>query len=145
MSDLPDGVGTARLDGEIADRFLRLRDALGVSSFGINKIVLAPRERNRIHRHTGQEEVYVILAGELTLAIEGVEHRFGAGEIVRVAPAVRRQLINRGPADLELLALGSMVDRAHVARDAEAFADWDDPEPGTPQTVPVPENLPAGA
>ncbi|WP_249010988.1 cupin domain-containing protein [Conexibacter sp. DBS9H8] len=145
MSDLPDGVGTARLDAAAADRFLRLRDALGVTSFGINKLVLTPRQRNRIHRHTGQEEVYVVLAGELTLAVEGVEHRFGAGEIVRVAPAVRRQLINRGPADLELLVLGSMVDRAHVSRDAEAFADWADSEPGTPQTVPLPEDLPAGA
>lgn len=142
MSELPDGVGVASLDGDVVDRFLRLRDPLGVTSFGINKIVLAPGQRNRIHRHKLQEEVYVVLAGELTLGVEGVEHSFGAGQVVRVAPGVRRQLVNRGTAPLELLALGSMTDHEHVPRDAEAFTDWSDTEPGTPQTVPLPDDLP---
>ena len=30
----------------------------------------------------------------------------------------------------------------HAPRDAEAFAAWEDTEPGTPQTVPMPEDLP---
>jgi uncharacterized cupin superfamily protein len=143
MSELPDGVGTASLDGEAVDRFLRLRDPLDVASFGINKIVLAPGERNRIHRHKLQEEVYLVLAGEFSLGLEGVEHRFGVGELVRVGPGVRRQLVNRGPGVLELLALGSMTDHQHAPRDAEAFNDWSDVEPGTPQTVPLPSDLPA--
>ena len=141
--ELPEGVGVATLGGEAVDRFLRLRDPLGITSFGLNKIVLAPGERNRLHRHTVQEEVYLVLAGELNLGLEGVEHRFGVGELVRVAPGVRRQLVNRGPGVLELLVIGSMTDREHAPRDAEAFNDWNETEPGTPQTVPVPEDLPA--
>ena len=143
-TDLPDGVGVARLDREPDGRFLRLRDDLGVTSFGINKLVLGPGQRNRIHRHTVQEEVYLVLAGELSLALEGVEHRFAVGELVRVGPGVRRQLINRGPGMLELLALGSQSDRTHAPRDAEAFSSWDDSEPGTPQTVPLPADLEPG-
>ena len=143
MTDLPEGVGVATLGGEPVDRFLRLRDPLGATSFGINKIVLAPGERNRIHRHTVQEEVYLVLSGELNLGLEGVEHRFGVGELVRVAPPVRRQLINRGPEVLELLIIGSMTDHEHVPRDAEAFGAWDETEPGTPQTVPLPGDLPS--
>jgi uncharacterized cupin superfamily protein len=138
---LRDGVQRASLQGEVKDRFLRLRAPLGITSFGLNKLVLAPGERNRIHRHTQQEEVYLVLAGELSLGVEGQEHTIAAGEIVRVAPQVRRQLINRGPATLELLVIGSTVGAEHEPRDAEAFSAWEDTEPGTPQTVPLPEDL----
>ncbi len=142
-AELPEGVAVTTLGGEPTDRFVRLRAPLGITSFGLNKLVMAPGERNRIHRHTHQEEVYLVLAGELNLGLEGVEHRFGVGELVRVAPAVRRQLINRGPGELELLVIGSMVDREHNPRDAEPFADWSDAEPGTLQDVPLPPDLPA--
>jgi hypothetical protein len=60
---------------------------------------------------------------------------------VRVAPDVRRQLVNRGPAALRLLAVGGDVEHEHEPRDAEAFNDWDETEPGTPQTVPLPGDL----
>ena len=140
---LPDGVGVATLGGEAVDRFLRLRAPLGITSFGLNKVVLASGERMRVHRHAVQEEVYLVLSGELNLGIEGVEHRFGGGELVRVAPGVRRQLINRGPGVLELLVIGSMADREHNPRDAEPYPDWDAAEPGTLAEVPLPEDLPA--
>jgi uncharacterized cupin superfamily protein len=142
-AELPEGVAASSLAEEAVDRFVRLRAPLGITSFGLNKLVLAPGERNRIHRHTVQEEVYLVLSGQLSLGLEGVEHRFGVGEIVRVAPAVRRQLVNRGPGVLELLMIGSMTDHDHSPRDAEAFADWEATEVGTPQTVAVPADLPA--
>jgi uncharacterized cupin superfamily protein len=141
--ELPEGIATARLSTAAVDRFLRLRAPLAITSFGLNKLVLAPGERNRIHRHTHQEEVYLVLSGQLNLGLEGVEHRFGVGELVRVAPSVRRQLINRGSGVLELLVIGSAADREHAPRDAEAFADWEATEVGSPQTVPVPDDLPA--
>ncbi len=48
------------------------------------------------------------------------------------------------PVDLRLLALGGYVDREHEPRDAEAFSAWDETKPGTPQTVPIPDDLPPG-
>lgn len=139
-----EGVSTARLEQEAPpERFVRLRSLLGVGSFGINQIILAPGQRNRIHRHTHQEEVYLVHAGTLTLLVEDEPYEFGVGELVRVAPGVRRQLVNRGPEDLSLLALGGDVAHQHEPRDAEAFPTWADTDPGTPQTVPVPEDLPA--
>src|SRR4051795_8935364 len=92
------GVSYAKLDPDCEERFLPLRRILGVSSFGLNQILLRPGERGRIHRHREQEEVYVVLAGTLTLGIEGEERELGRGELARVAPAVRRQLSNRGGA-----------------------------------------------
>ena len=140
---MTDGVTSARLNAQADERFLRLRDALGVSSFGINVLVLEPGQRNRIHRHQRQEEVYIVLDGVLTLLAEGEPGEFVVGDVVRVAPSVRRQIVNRGPGRLRLLALGGDTAHEHAPRDAEAFAAWEDTEPGTPQTVPVPEDLPA--
>jgi quercetin dioxygenase-like cupin family protein len=140
---MPEGVSAARLDQTPEQRFARLRATLGVSSFGINVLTFDAGERNRIHRHARQEEVYVVLDGTLTLMVEGERHEYVVGDVVRVAPEVRRQLVNRGPGALRLLALGGYVDHQHEPRDAEAFNDWSDAEPGTVQTVPVPDNLPA--
>jgi quercetin dioxygenase-like cupin family protein len=140
---MADGITTARIDQAPEQRFARLRAPLGVGSFGINVLTFAAGERNRIHRHQLQEEVYVVLDGTLTLLIEGEPLIYEVGDVVRVAPAVRRQLVNRGPAVLRLLALGGSVGHEHEPRDAEAFNAWDETEPGTPQTVPVPDDLPA--
>ncbi len=143
MAEAPDAaVSSARLEPVPAERFNRLRAPLGVSSFGINQIVLTPGQRNRIHRHTRQEEVYLVMEGTLTLLVEGEAHEYGVGELVRVPPSVRRQLVNRHPTALSLLALGGYVDSEHEPRDAEAFNDWAETEPGTPQTVPLPNDLP---
>ncbi|HET9094642.1 MAG TPA: cupin domain-containing protein [Solirubrobacteraceae bacterium] len=139
----PEGVSVARIDQPPEERFARLRAPLGVTSFGINVLTFAPGQRNRIHRHRVQEEVYVVLAGTLTLLVEGEPSQYAEGDVVRVAPDVRRQLVNRGPQVLRLLALGGDVGHEHEPRDAEAFNDWSQTEPGTPQTVPVPEDLPA--
>ncbi len=69
LADRPDGVSTARLDAPPEQRFARLRTPLGVNSFGINVITFEPGQRNRIHRHKRQEEVYVVLDGTLTLMV----------------------------------------------------------------------------
>jgi quercetin dioxygenase-like cupin family protein len=140
---MPAGVSTARLDEPPEQRFARLRAPLGVNSFGINVLTFEPGQRNRIHRHKRQEEVYVVLEGTLTLLVEGEPKEYVVGDIVRLPPDVRRQLVNRGPAALRLLALGGDVEHEHEPRDAEAFNAWDETEPGTPQTVPVPDDLPA--
>lgn len=141
--ELPAGVFAARLEPQPPDRFVRLRAPLGVSSFGINQIVLAPGERGRIHTHAHQEEVYLVLDGTLTLIVEGAELDFEAGELARVPPELRRQLLNRGPGPVSLLALGGMVAHEHVSRDATAYTAWEGGETGTPQEIPLPEPLPA--
>ncbi len=71
--------------------------ALGVTTFGINQMILQPGRRMRVHRHRRQEEVYLVLEGALTVSIEGGETTLGRSELMRVAPEVRRQLINYVP------------------------------------------------
>ncbi len=67
-----------------AETFQSLRRELGATSLGINAIMLRPRQRLRVHRHERQEEVYLVLEGELTLIVEGEEHVLGAGDLARV-------------------------------------------------------------
>ncbi|HET8949647.1 MAG TPA: cupin domain-containing protein [Solirubrobacteraceae bacterium] len=136
------GVARARLDLDSTERFVPLRRQLGVTAFGLNQIALQPGQRGRIHRHTEQEEVYLVLEGTLTLLVEGEEQTLARGELARVAPAVRRQLVNRGPDRLVLLALGGAGE--HVGRDGEAFAAWDDEHGAPPQDLPLPDDLPPG-
>lgn len=134
------GVSYGRLEMDGTDRFQRLRDQLGVTSFGLNLIRLEPGARGRIHRHERQEEVYLVLEGTLSLSIEGVERDLGVGELARVAPEVRRQLVNRRRQRLVLLALGAAGE--HVGRDGVAFVSWEATTGAPPQETPLPEDLP---
>ena len=134
-------ISFATIDRDGRARFQLLRRELGVSAFGINLIALAPRERGRIHAHERQEEVYLVLAGTLTVRVDDVEHVLEPDQLVRVAPAVRRQLVNAGTERVLLLALGGAGE--HVRRDGIAWTSWDDDGPGrTPQEVPLPDDLP---
>jgi uncharacterized cupin superfamily protein len=128
------------LNRDSRERFQSLRRELGVHGFGINLIVLQPRQRGRIHAHEHQEEVYLVLEGELTLLVEGTEHVFAPDDLVRVGSTTRRQLVNAGESRLILLALGGSGE--HVGRDGRAWASWEDEGPGAPpQETPLPKDL----
>src|SRR3954447_23883560 len=99
------GIAFTALDYDTGKRFVRLRQQLGVSTFGLNQILLEAGQRGRLHRHKRQEEVYLVVEGTLTLLVEDKEHTLGPGSVARVAPEVRRQLVNRGPGRLGLLGV----------------------------------------
>ena len=143
MTAPPEDVAFAALDLDGDDRFQTLRRELGVSAFGINLIRMRPGERGRIHAHERQEEVYLVIEGELTLVVEGEDHVVARGGLARVGPAVRRQLVNRGPERLALLALGGSGE--HAGRDGKAWESWDEGGAGRPpQEVPMPPDLATG-
>ena len=136
MSDVAFGA----LDPDGTDRLQPLRRQLGVTGFGINLVVLQPRQRMRVHAHEHQEEVYLVVEGELTLVLEDGEHRLGAGRLARVGPGTRRQLVNRGPERVCVVALGGAGE--HVSRDAVAWPSWAEGGEGKPPSeVPLPPDL----
>jgi mannose-6-phosphate isomerase-like protein (cupin superfamily) len=140
---MTDGFSSVRIDLETPERFVSLRRVLGVESVGINQLTLEPRERGRIHRHHRQEELYLVLAGTLTIVIEGEPHELRAGELARVAPSVRRQLVNAGDERCVVVAVGAAD--GYVGRDGEAFASWGETEGRPPQEVPLPDDLPTSS
>ena len=138
---MPDAVQITSIDPD-ADTFQTLRRELGVTSFGINLLTLQPRQRLRVHRHQRQEEVYLVLEGELTLLVEGEPQVLGQGSLVRVGPESKRQLTNPSGARVVVLALGG--DGTHEGRDGIAWSSWDEEGEGrSPQEVPLPGDLPA--
>ena len=137
---MEDGITVGHLDTSSGERFRRLRHDLGVTSFGLNALVLEPGQRGRVHAHRHQEEVYLVLEGRLALVTEDGEHELGPHDAARVAPAVRRQLVNRGPERVVLLAVGGA--QPHDGRDGIAWESWESTDPRTPAEVPLPPDLP---
>jgi uncharacterized cupin superfamily protein len=137
-----ENVQLASLQPDEENFFQTLRRELGVTGFGINLLTLAPRKRLRVHLHERQEEVYLVVEGELTLIVEGEPHVLEVGDLARVAPAARRQLTNPSAARTVVLALGGSGE--HESRDARAWISWDEGGEGrSPQEVPLPPDLPA--
>ncbi len=138
MTDVAASFASIDPQGEM---FQSLRRELGATSFGINVITLAPRQRGRVHVHERQEEVYLVLEGKLTLIVEGEEHVLEVGDLARVPAPTRRQLTNAGPERARVLALGAYGE--HEGRDGRAWASWEEGGEGRPpQEIPLPEDLP---
>jgi uncharacterized cupin superfamily protein len=134
------GTAFTALDFEGEDRFQRLRADLGISTFGLNLLRFRPGQASRIHRHERQEEAYLVLEGTLTLQVDGGSRDLGKGELARVAPDVRRQLVNRSDRHLFVLAMGGA--EPHEGRDGRAYHSWDEEGEGhPPQEVPLAEDV----
>lgn len=138
---MENGISTTKLDYESGELFQRLRNELGVTSFGLNLLVFQPGAASRVHRHGHQEEVFLVLEGTLTLSVEGEDTDYEVGELIRVGPEVRRQLMNRRRERLAVLALGGHGE--HDGRDGMAYESWEAREHKSPADVEFPPNLPA--
>src|SRR5262245_59492981 len=80
-------------------RFRSVREALGVSAWGMNVLELDPHcsgYPEHDHVEDGQEEVYLVLKGAIVLQVGGAETELSQGDLVRVAPAIRRKFVTRG-------------------------------------------------
>ena len=79
--------------------FRKVRSALGVTEFGVNAIVLPPGYTSRRHFHERQQELYLVLNGEIELELDGDKHTLGPGGLARVDPATVRSLRNTSESD----------------------------------------------
>jgi len=79
IDDLGDGPG-----------FRKVRSALGVTEFGVNAVALPPGYTSRRHFHERQQELYLVLRGEIEFELGDARQTLGPGGLVRVdAPTVR--------------------------------------------------------
>ena len=105
-----------RLDDlERRGRFIPVREALGVHSFGINAIKQGD-DGTLINEHDeagGQEEVYVVLDGTATFEIDGETVEAPAGTFISVPPESKR----KATGDATVLALGGTVGQAYQSLD----------------------------
>ena len=97
---------------DLYDGLVRLAGAeLGVESFGLQLLNLpAGFDHYPEHDHAedGQEEVYVVLQGEVELEVDGERITLDPGRMVRVGAACRRTL-RCGADGARILAIGRPV------------------------------------
>jgi uncharacterized cupin superfamily protein len=91
-----EGWAVAHLDdlGE-GPGFRKVRAPLGVTAFGVNAIVIPPGYTTRRHYHDRQQELYLVLEGEVEIEFgDGGRQLLRRGGLARVDPATVRQLRN---------------------------------------------------
>jgi uncharacterized cupin superfamily protein len=90
-----DGWAVGSIDGlGEGPGFRKIRRALGVEAFGVNAIVLPPGYESRVHRHERQEELYVVLRGEVEMRLGDERRTLGPGGLARVDADTMRSLRN---------------------------------------------------
>lgn len=94
----------------------------------IGVLLLAPGQSmpNHLHRHC--DETFVVLEGECTLWVDGVEHRMVAEDVVRCEPGEMHHLVNDGDTDFRCVFLKSPASPGDTV-----VVPW---SPGEPLPVP---------
>ena len=94
--------------GEPARHVAELSDAAGFAHTRANVWRYEPGAQGRRHRHTVQEETFVVLAGTLSMYVgEPPERRdVPAGALIHIPPDTPRQAVNHGDEDLVVYAYG---------------------------------------
>src|SRR5205085_445991 len=113
---------TVRLPMIARDARLVVWPGVGAITANLNYVVMQPGEENLPHSHPVSEDTIVVFAGEGTISdlTNGVDHPFGAGEVVHVPAGLRHQVrADRGstlesvggpcPADLDGLRAAGVL------------------------------------
>jgi len=92
------------------------REPLGCENLGMTLLELEPDGKGKPHDHgqDGQEEVYMVVDGQLVVGLGGGDDRpadetvtLEAGEALRVGPETRRQLHNHGDGRVRVVIAGA--------------------------------------
>jgi mannose-6-phosphate isomerase-like protein (cupin superfamily) len=103
--------------------FRRVRDELGVSSFGINVLDLPPdSDGYPDHAEPDQEEIYLPLSGTAEVAVGGERIAVDSSTMVRVGPDTKHKFWP-GSEGIRLLALGAIPGRPYEQPDPQQILE----------------------
>ena len=106
----------------------RVRAELGITAFGVQVVDLPPSSGDLApehdHRHDGQEELYVLLAGSAEVVVPDSTVRLDPETFLRLGPEVRRR-IRSGPEGARVLMIGGVPGQAYTP---PAMSELDGPE-----------------
>lgn len=118
LREVEDQAPSFGMPPELEARFART--ALGGTTLGLSLMTLAPNFRIPFgHRHTGQEEVYVVVRGSARIKVGDEIVELGEWDAIRFDKNTMRD-VEAGPDGLEYVAFGAGDD----PRDAELVQDW---------------------
>lgn len=113
-----DTASTDEIDSVVPEEFggmWFLREPLGCENLGLTLLELEPGGKGKAHDHAddGQEEVYLVVDGELTVQVGGTDEApadelvLSSGEAIRVGADTRRQLHNGGDERVRVAVAGA--------------------------------------
>jgi glyoxylate utilization-related uncharacterized protein len=96
-------------DFERSGRWILARRSLGVGSFGLNVVEIEPGQNIPEHDETGrdQEEVFLVLDGDLVFVVDGDRHPAPRGTFMRCDPSATRTAVNESEAPAQLLIVSA--------------------------------------
>jgi uncharacterized cupin superfamily protein len=116
LSQVPLKTGTIYLppyDAEVAGRLsLRLGDAGGLTQFGVNIVILAPRAKSSLrHWHLNEDEFVMITQGECTMMQDAGPVIMRVGDCAAFPAGVPdgHNFINHTDAEARFLVVGTKV------------------------------------
>jgi quercetin dioxygenase-like cupin family protein len=98
--------------------FRKVRQALDVTEFGVNAVVLPAGYTSRRHYHDRQQELYVVLSGEIEFELGDAKQTLGPGGVARVDAPVVRALRNTSDSD-EAVYICVGGEGGYVGRDGQ--------------------------
>ena len=113
--------------GEAGDGygFRKIRQALGITAFGVNAIVYPPGHDGFLHYHDHQDELYFVHSGTALFEVDDEQRTLTAGGLCHVVSTTPRKVSNAGDDDLVLLVIGGKD--GYVERDGQ-LVDPEDAE-----------------
>jgi mannose-6-phosphate isomerase-like protein (cupin superfamily) len=97
--------------------FRKVRQALGVTAFGVNAMVLPPGAEWFEHYHERQDELYFVHRGRAGFEVEEESFELGPGGLCHVESTTPRRFWNAGEEELVLLVVGGTD--GYVERDGQ--------------------------
>ena len=115
-----------------------LQHALGIDTFGANLFVATHADQLLVEAHderaSGQQELYLVLEGEVGFELDGEHARLGRGSAVAVTdPSVRRGATALRD-ETSLLVIGAGAEKFSSTWDLSHFSDI--PRPGSGEVSP---------
>jgi quercetin dioxygenase-like cupin family protein len=101
---------------EAARHVAELSDLAGVRHTRVNLWRFEPGAAGRRHRHSFQEETFIVLAGKLSMYLgEPPErHDLATGGLIHVDPGTALQTVNHAEEDLFVFAYGYPPENEHA-------------------------------
>jgi uncharacterized cupin superfamily protein len=86
-----------------------VRRGLGLAAFGINFVDIGPGTQIPEHDETerDQEEVFLVVTGDVTAVLDGARHPAPPGTFIRCDPEVTRTIANDGPVPARVLIVSA--------------------------------------
>ena len=98
--------------------FRKIRQALGVTAFGVNAIVFPPGYEGFLHYHERQDELYFVHSGRARVEVEDEVRELGPGGLFHAESTTPRRVSNASE-DEELVILVVGGADGYVGRDGQ--------------------------